>query len=168
MKRKYNRKMALDGIARLKKAFPDATFTADIIVGFPGETDEDFAETLSFAEKVGFFNIHIFKYSIREGTSAASMQQVPADIKNIRANTLSSLRDKLRNTVYESLAADGKPRTVIFEKYRNGILTGHTEEFAEISAPGDKTLRGKSAKVVICSATGNARIVSYEGIGIRE
>ena len=89
MKRKYNRDQALGGIERLRAAFPDAELTTDFIVGFPGETDEDFARTLAFAREADFLMMHVFAYSPRAGTVAASLpDQIPQSVKKSRSAAL--------------------------------------------------------------------------------
>ena len=83
-------------LARLREAVPDIEFTTDIIVGFPGESEEDFAATLDIAEKIGLYHIHIFPYSDRRGTEAASMKdKLPAEVKNERFDRLNALAERL-------------------------------------------------------------------------
>ena len=86
MKRKYNAEMALKGIRLLKDNIKNVKFTTDVIVGFPGETDDDFSETLEFAKKAEFLMMHVFPYSKRKGTPASIMpDQIPSETKKKRA-----------------------------------------------------------------------------------
>ena len=94
MKRKYNAKQAEAAMARVRAAIPAVQFTTDMIVGFPGETEEEFAESADFARKAGFLHIHVFPYSRREGTPAATMKdQVPEAVKHERVNLLSRISE---------------------------------------------------------------------------
>jgi threonylcarbamoyladenosine tRNA methylthiotransferase MtaB len=111
MRRKYNAGTALDNLVYLKERIPAMRFSADIIAGFPGETDEDFAETLRFAENAGFLHIHIFTYSVRPGTEAAGMPgQILEDKKNERAAALASLQRDIKKELLGITVADGRPR----------------------------------------------------------
>ena len=145
MRRRYNADMAMNAISYIKEKIPAATFTCDIIVGFPGETEEDFAETEEFARRAGFLHMHIFPFSPRKGTEAASMpEQVPENIKTRRASELAELGAVLADVVYE--ANRDYRGTVLFETYENGINRGHTEHMLEAELEGDD-LRGKEVRV---------------------
>ena len=137
MRRKYNADQALNNIETMKKYFPDLQLTADVIVGFPGETEEEFTETLDFAEKAGFFHIHIFKYSIRPGTEAAIMpDQISESIKTERSKTLSEKVASIRRAIFKKVIASGDPLEILFERTRNGYTDGHSREFFDVKAPG--------------------------------
>lgn len=89
MRRRYNAETAESNIAYIREKIPGVTFTADIIVGFPGETEEMFMETVDFVKRVGFIHLHIFPYSRRPGTEAAEMEdQIPEETKNERLKRL--------------------------------------------------------------------------------
>ena len=153
MRRKYNTRMALDGIARLRAAIPDVQLTADMIVGFPQETEEEFDQTLRFAEAVGFLNIHIFPYSERAGTTAASMPgQVPEDIRHARAARLAELQADIRRRLLDRM--NGRTVEVLFETWKNGTATGHTREFIDVSCPSRASLHARLLPVRILSNNG--------------
>ena len=152
MRRKYNPEQAMAGIERLRAAMPDVELTTDFIVGFPGETEEDFAATMAFAEKAEFLQMHVFAYSKREGTPAATMPgQIPADVKKQRSAALIALSNKL--TQARLLRALEKPlRTVLFETYENGFAVGHTDEFFEVAVPSDIPLHAQLRTVRLLRA----------------
>ena len=148
MKRKYNTKMALDGISLLKEAFPDLQLTTDIITAFPGETDSDFEETVEFCKKVGFLNAHIFTYSKREGTSAAKMSdQVRSDVAHDRTTRLISLQKDITERILS--AQIGKIYDVLFETDANGYSVGHTPSFIETKVLTDSKLQTFTKRVMI-------------------
>ncbi len=148
MKRKYNTKMALDGISLLRNAFPDVQLTTDIITAFPGETDADFNETVEFCKKVGFLNAHIFTYSKREGTPAAKMTgQVRPDIAHSRTSHLISVQKEITNSILKSQT--GKTFDVLFETNGDGYSVGHTPSFIETKVMTDKKLQTLTERVLI-------------------
>ncbi len=142
MKRKYNRTRALDAIEQLRAAIPGVQFTTDIIVGFPGETEEDFADTLDFARRARFLMIHVFPYSKRAGTPAALMpDQIPSAVKKMRVTALSSLASETRRALLNE--ALGSVREVLFETWENGIATGHSADFIEIRVRSPRPLHAE-------------------------
>ncbi|MBQ8416199.1 MAG: tRNA (N(6)-L-threonylcarbamoyladenosine(37)-C(2))-methylthiotransferase MtaB [Clostridia bacterium] len=148
MKRKYNRRMALEAMVRLRQAIPNVQFTTDVIVGFPNETDEDFEDTKRFAMEASFLMIHVFPYSKRQGTPAATMEgQIPEEIKHQRVRELSALQARIRKEILDK--EFGKTVNVLFETYRNGIATGHTPNFIEVSVPAPHPLHGLTLSVCI-------------------
>ena len=151
MKRKYNRKMALEGMERLRSAMPSVQFTTDIIVGFPGETEEDFALTVDFAKKAKFLMIHVFPYSERRGTVAATLPgRVPEEIRHKRVHELSAVQADIQKEIldtYTNTAVD-----VLFETYSNGLAIGHTDTFVEVACPAPHALAAQTHTVYI---TGN-------------
>ncbi|MBQ8310217.1 MAG: tRNA (N(6)-L-threonylcarbamoyladenosine(37)-C(2))-methylthiotransferase MtaB [Clostridia bacterium] len=148
MKRKYNTRMALEGMARLRKMNPEMQFTTDIIVGFPQESEEDFMQTLQFAKKAKFLMIHVFPYSKRQGTVAAEMSgQIPESIKHERVKILTALQSDLREEILHSCI--GKTVEVLFESYENGIASGHTSNFIEVACPTPCSLHAKLCPVLI-------------------
>ncbi len=146
MKRKYNVSMAESYINDIKSKIPGVTFTADFIVGFPGETDENFAETAEFCRRVGFTHLHIFPYSKRAGTEAADMEdQVPEDIK---AERLDKLNEVWREGVYRMAEGYiGTVKEVLFETADDGRAVGHTAEFLEVAVITDEDLHGETRSV---------------------
>ena len=151
MKRKYNRKMALDGMERLRAAMPGVQFTTDIIVGFPGETEEDFALTVDFAKQAKFLMIHVFPYSERRGTVAATLPgRVPEEVRHGRVRELSAIEAEIQKEIldsYTNIAVN-----VLFETYSNGTMIGHTDTFVEVSCPVPHSLQSQLHTVYI---TGN-------------
>ena len=130
---------------RIRSKVPGVVLRTTLIAGFPGETEEDFAETEEFARRAGFLHMHIFPFSPRKGTEAASMpEQVPENIKTRRASELAELGAVLADVVYE--ANRDYRGTVLFETYENGINRGHTEHMLEAELEGDD-LRGKEVRV---------------------
>ncbi len=148
MKRKYNRKMALDGMERLRKAIPDVMFTTDMIVGFPGETEEDFEQTLAFAREAKFLMIHVFPYSKRKGTPAAEMDgQVPETVKKNRVAILSKVAAEIRAELLENWVKTHENALVLFEEYENGQAIGHTADFVRVCVPSPVSLHSQFVTV---------------------
>ena len=156
MKRKYNADMALRGIELLRETIKDVKFTTDVIVGFPGETDEDFLETLEFAKKARFLMMHIFPYSKRRGTPAAAMSgQLPKTIKKERSEALMALAKEIRATLLEEKIANTPLCEVLFETYADGVAKGHTADFIEVAVNSDKPLHSEFHRVRLTSTDNN-------------
>lgn len=148
MRRKYNAETALRNIENTRAALPGVQFTTDFIVGFPGETDEDFAETMEFARRVGFLATHVFKYSKRAGTPAAKMpDQVPEEIKHARSQALIALSAESTAHCLAEILAAHPTETVLFEQKIGGLWSGHTAAFAEVRAASDADLHGELRNV---------------------
>ncbi len=131
MNRHYDKAKYLERVNVLRKARPDLNLTTDVIVGFPGETEEDFLECIDFCREVAFSKIHVFPYSIRKGTKAATMpNQVPGNIKKDRARRLIEI-DKDLQLQYNSKFI-GKELSVLIEENKDGISIGHTENFLKV------------------------------------
>ena len=157
MKRKYNADMAMRAIKLLREYIPDAQFTTDVIVGFPGETDEDFEDTMRFAKEARFLMIHVFPYSKRKGTIAAQMKdQIAPDVKRDRAAKLSALAAEIRAEILSEQI--GKTYPVLFETYRDGVAHGHTASFIEVSVNADSALTDMILDVKITGVENNACI----------
>ncbi len=135
MNRHYTCDEYYDLVCRIRKFFPDASITTDIMTGFPGETEEDFEQTVSFAKKIGFAKIHVFPYSIRRGTKAAEMkEQLCEKVKNQRAKTLKETAEILSENFNRSMV--GKTFPVLFERERNpDFHQGHTPNFILVKIP---------------------------------
>ncbi len=150
MKRKYNAVQAMEKIELLRKHLPDVTFTTDMMVGFPAESEEEFEETIEFARKAGFLFMHIFPYSRRPGTPAAYYNgQIPDAVKHDRVRTLSEVRDEVRDEAIARLLPKAKRTQVLFESFENGRSVGHTANFIEVSVPSDRHLGGEMHTVEI-------------------
>ncbi len=155
MKRKYNAEQAMRAIDLLREAIPNVKFTTDVIVGFPGESEEDFGETAEFLKKARFLMVHIFPYSKRKGTPAATMpNQVPDEIKRRRLHELETIvKDTRRELLKEAVAAN-PITTVLFETYENGVAYGHTADFLEVAIPSDRPLHGEFHRVCLKTTDG--------------
>ncbi len=148
MRRKYNADMAREAIIRLREAIPNVMFTTDVIVGFPGESDEDFEQTVEFIKEARFLSAHIFPYSEREGTPAAEMDgKVPVEIRRERAAKLIAIQKEITESILSEEITREPERTVLFETYSNGVAHGHTDSFLEVSAPAPYDLHGERVKV---------------------
>ncbi len=158
MKRKYNPVQALEGIERLRAAIPDVELTTDFIVGFPGESDEDFADTMELARRARFLQMHVFTYSRRTGTPAATMPcQIAKAVKKERSAALMALGRELRHERL-SLALARPSRRVLFETYENGIATGRTKEFFEVAVPSPHPLHSELHTVMLTGIEGDRLI----------
>ncbi len=148
MRRKYNVRTALEAMERLRAAIPSVQFTTDVIVGFPQETDAEFAQTLDFVRRARFLMIHVFPYSRRKGTEADCMDgQIPEAIKHERVRILSAEQAKIRREILNGMR--GREVEVLFETYANGVSYGHTPDFAEIGCPSPAPLHGELRRVRI-------------------
>ncbi len=144
MRRKYNIDMAKKNLDYLRKCVPEAMLSADVITGFPGETDEDFNATCEFFKNEKFLHLHIFPYSIRKGTVAAEMQgQVPEQIKKDRLHALSSIQGKIKASLLSDFTKKHESVSVLFETNENGYAIGHTESFMEVKVKTDLNLSGQ-------------------------
>ncbi|MCR5146488.1 MAG: tRNA (N(6)-L-threonylcarbamoyladenosine(37)-C(2))-methylthiotransferase MtaB [Clostridia bacterium] len=136
MNRRYTCEEFENGTKLLRKAFPNAALTTDIIVGFPGETDEEFNKTYEYLKRIAFYKMHIFKYSQRKGTKAAVMpNQVDGAIKDKRSKALLELSDE-NEEMYNSKYV-GKVVEVLFEEKDGDFYKGHTTNYIEVFAKGE-------------------------------
>jgi threonylcarbamoyladenosine tRNA methylthiotransferase MtaB len=136
--------MALDNIKRIKDAFPRATFTTDVMVGFPGESEADFLDTVSFIEDVGFLDAHVFAYSRRKNTPAADYDgQIPEDIKRKRSDTLIKCVNNVKERVISEIVERVEQLPVIFEEMRGEYWYGHSDTYAEVMAFSEKDIHGE-------------------------
>ena len=150
MNRRYTTEKYMDSVNLLRKYMPDSGITTDIIVGFPGETEEDFAQSCDFAKKVNFSKIHVFPYSPKKGTPAAEMKnQIPAEIKNKRANELIKISDEMEDEFIKKHI--GKVIDVLFEKSENGYFEGHTSNYIHVKAESKNNIRNMILPVKILS-----------------
>ena len=155
MKRKYNADQALACIDRLRTAIPDVQLTTDVIVGFPGETEEDFLASCDFARKARFLMIHVFPYSKRKGTVAAEMKdQIPENVKKERVAKLSEISREIRAEILDEKVAESKDIEVLFETTREGYSHGHTSDFIEVKVKTSKRLNGLVRSVKLISHDG--------------
>jgi threonylcarbamoyladenosine tRNA methylthiotransferase MtaB len=131
MRREYTLHSYMDIVEQLRTRYPLFNFTTDIMVGFPGETEHDFEATCNVIREVGFSHVHTFKYSIREGTRAARMEeQIPSKIKNARSIIVRNLAEE-NKLKYRRLFA-GLTQTVLVENIRGGIARGYGENYVPV------------------------------------
>ena len=136
MNRKYDVKYFKDKIKKIREIRPEMSITTDVIVGFPGETDELFAETVKTIKEIGFTKIHVFPYSKREGTVAATMSnQVDGNIKKERVRKLLELSKELEQKYMSNYI--NKNVSFIPETIKDGYLLGHTDNYLLIKSVGD-------------------------------
>ena len=149
MNRRYTPDEYFEAVNLIRKYFLDAAITTDMIVGFPGETEEEFTESYNFARKVKFAKIHTFPYSKREGTTAAEMAgQLDKGVKDERAAKLIKLGEQLHNEFINQNI--GKIHKVLFEqKNRDGDFEGYTENYIKVVMPSDSDLTDKIKEVTL-------------------
>jgi tRNA-2-methylthio-N6-dimethylallyladenosine synthase len=148
MNRKYTKEHYLDLVEKLKSAVPDIAITTDIIVGFPGETEEDFLETIDVVKSVGYDSAFTFLYSVREGTKAALMDdQVPDEVKHERFDRLLDVLYPI--VLYKNQQCIDKVFPVLVESAEDNNLTGRTEHFRLVHFKGSKELIGEIVNVKI-------------------
>lgn len=151
MRRKYTTAEYKEKMIKLRKALPDLAITTDVIVGFPGETDEMFQNGFDFIREIGFAELHVFPYSKRTGTPAARMEdQVPEEIKNARVAQLIELSDILL-VEYAHRFVGQVLEVIPEEEYKeepdSGLITGYSDNYLKIAFPGTKEMIGKVCKV---------------------
>ena len=143
MNRKYDTSRYYESVKLLRESFGRPGITTDLIVGFPGEDEEEFAQTLAFLEKCAFSAVHVFPYSRRRGTPAAAMDgQVPNGVKEQRARRAGELAGRLHRAWLESWA--GETLEVLFEEERDGLWHGYAPNYAPVAvcAPGEDLHNG--------------------------
>lgn len=150
--KRMNRKYSCDEFFKvteiLREYFKDVNLTTDIIVGFPGETNEEFESTYEFLSKIKFYKMHIFKYSPREGTLAAKMtNQIDGNIKEERSQKLIELSNKNEREYNEKYI--GKSVEVLFEEEKDGLWSGYTKNYVRVFVESDENLENKIQKVEI-------------------
>ncbi len=145
MNRKYTTEEFMEKVEIIRKYMPQAGITTDIIVGFPGETDEEFNETMNFVKAVGFSRIHVFKYSPRKGTPAASMDgQIHGDVKSKRSEELIKLGEEL--AIAFNSKFNHKKLAVLFEektKGKSNVYEGYTTNYIRVQVPSPNDIIGE-------------------------
>ncbi|MFY9178110.1 MAG: tRNA (N(6)-L-threonylcarbamoyladenosine(37)-C(2))-methylthiotransferase MtaB [Caldicoprobacterales bacterium] len=151
MNRKYNTKEYREIVDRLRKYIPNVAITTDIMVGFPGETQEEFEGTMDFVKSIGFSRIHVFKYSPRQGTPAARYKdQVPEDIKEIRSRKLIALGKEMELNYLKTFI--DKEELVLFEeksKEKKDWYEGYTDHYIRVAVQYNDSLIGKIVPVCL-------------------
>lgn len=154
MNRKYTTSQYLEKINKIRNYLPNIAFTTDVIVGFPGESDEEFEETYNFIKEVNYSELHVFPYSPRRNTPAAKMKdQVDDKIKHERVNRLLELSKELNRDF--ALKQIGKTLKVLFEKRDGDYLVGHASDYLKVRVKTTDNLIGEIVEV---------KINNYEGI----
>ena len=152
MNRRYTTQQFEEIVKRLRKAYDNVNLTTDIIVGFPGETEEDFETTYNYLKKINFYKMHVFPYSPRKGTVAAKMpDQIQGDVKEKRSKKLIELSNENQKQYNQNLI--GKDVEVLFEeKNKEGYYKGHTQNYILVEYKTDEELENKIVKVNIKKA----------------
>ena len=147
MNRRYTTEQFKEIVRLLRNAYSDVNLTTDIIVGFPGETDEEFNKTYQFLKEIKFYKMHVFKYSPRKGTKAAVMlNQINGDIKEERSKKLIELSD--RNEIEYNNSYIGKNVEVLFEEEKDGMYKGHTQNYIMVYCQSKENFDNKIMDVV--------------------
>ena len=149
MRRRYQRELYVDRVNQIKRLMPDACIGVDVIVGFPGETDQHFLDTYTFLVDMPVSYLHVFSYSERPNTIAAKMKnQVSKTIKNKRSKMLRALSAKKRHAFYESQLQ--KTKTILFEaQNKEGYIEGFTENYVKVRMPWDPALQNQTKSAAL-------------------
>lgn len=151
MNRHYDSAFYYDLVSRIRNLFDNPAITTDIMVGFAGETEAEFAESLTFAERVGFAKTHIFAYSKRAGTVAAGLpDQITNAEKERRSHLMAAVA--LESEQKFLLSQVGRKASVLFESGHNGVYSGYTENYTPVKVKSDKNICGKILSVELLSA----------------
>lgn len=147
MKRRYLRELYVERVAKIREVMPDACIGVDVIVGFPGETEEHFLDTYHFLNDLDISYLHVFTYSERDNTEATHMEgTVPMNVRNKRSKMLRGLSVKKRRAFYESQL--GTERTVLFEsENKEGYIHGFTENYVKVKTPWNPELANTLHKI---------------------
>ena len=148
MRRKYDTEAFIEKIRRIREIRPDIAITTDVIAGFPMESDEEWKETVSFCERVNFSEIHVFPFSSRPGTFAASLRDLDPSIKKARVHELLELSKKMREAYKERFY--GKTMEILVEDYNEEkkMSTGHTSNYLLVQIPSEKPAHGSVESVI--------------------
>jgi threonylcarbamoyladenosine tRNA methylthiotransferase MtaB len=158
MKRRYQRDLYVDRVNTIKTLMPNCCIGVDVIVGFPGETQEDFMETYQFINELNISYLHVFSYSERANTSAADMDHpVPIKVRQERSKMLRNLSEKKKRQFYEENL--GKVATVLFEDdIEDGMMHGFTENYVRVAAKYDPMLINETKQVVLSTINENGLV----------
>ena len=149
MKRRYSRAMALANISYIRENIPAACFTTDLMVGFPGETEEDFLDTVSFVREARFIDAHVFAYSKRKGTPAATYpDQVDEGEKKRRSARLIAVKNEVRDTVLDGIVKLGEPLSAVLETPDGEYYSAHSDSFVEIKVKAKEGMQGEIVDVI--------------------
>ncbi len=155
MRRRYNIDIAKERLDHLKASFDSLMLSADIIVGFPDERDEDFEATYEFLKAQRFLHLHIFPYSKREGTPAAAMpNQVPEEVKKARLHKLESMQRKIKKELLKEFLEKNSTVEVLFESFDGEYILGHTPNFIEVKVKSEVSHGGELLTIHILETDG--------------
>lgn len=161
MNRRYTAEEFYESVKKIRNTYESPVLTTDVIVGFPGETENEFNETYEFLKKIKFYQTHIFKYSRREGTKAYNMDnQVSPDIKNDRSEILIKLSEK--NKIYYEKKMIGREEEILFEEREEEYFTGHTKNFVKVFLKTDDDLQGQMKRVKIIELSSDKLIAKLK------
>ncbi|WP_048600336.1 tRNA (N(6)-L-threonylcarbamoyladenosine(37)-C(2))-methylthiotransferase MtaB [Rubeoparvulum massiliense] len=153
MRRKYTLEEYREKIHRIREALPGVAITTDVIVGFPGETEEQFNNGYRFMEEIAYAEMHVFPYSKRNGTPAARMpDQIPEEVKHERVQRLIQLSNRLRADYiaqWQGEVLEVIPERPWKEAPEDGLLVGHADNYVQVVFPGDESLIGHLCRVKI-------------------
>ncbi len=157
MNRRYTTQEFEEGVKRLRKAYPNVALTTDVIVGFPGETDQEFEATYEFLQKIRFYKMHIFKYSQRKGTKAAVMpNQIDGNVKEERSRKLIELSNKNEKEFNQNYI--GKEVEVLFEEPHIEVgkkyMKGHTTNYMVVKLETKENLENRIKNIEIIGMDG--------------
>lgn len=145
MNRKYTKEEYISKVELIRKYFPNASITTDVIVGFPTETDDNFSETVDTIKKVKFFNMHIFPYSVREGTKASRMPQISSEIKANRVKILEEINNNLFDSYINNLIINNVEQNLLIEEEveiaGEKYFVGHSEYFVKIYVKKNENIK---------------------------
>ncbi len=149
MKRRYNKRTVLENIDRIRSVRPETMLTADLMVGFPGESEEDFLETVEFVSRARLLDAHVFAYSKRRGTPAADYpDQVPEGVKKARSAMLIAECKRVRDILLSEIVKNGEPLSCIFETKSGEYFTAHSDSYVELKARSNEDISGKLLSVI--------------------
>lgn len=152
MRRRYSREMYRNRIEHVLEVMPNCSVGVDVIVGFPGEMDDDFSKTFDLLDKLDIAYLHVFNYSERSGTDAAGMaNKVSPQVRGARSRRLHVLSSKKKRAFYESCLSQIHP--VLFETREDGMLEGFTDNYIRVEARGDQNDVGKVRRVKLKSVS---------------
>jgi threonylcarbamoyladenosine tRNA methylthiotransferase MtaB len=151
MRRKYTTAQFSEKMAKVREALPGVALTTDVIVGFPGETEEQFENSYRFIQKIGFAEMHVFPYSMRTGTPAARMpNQIPEEVKHQRVAKLLELNKELQlaySSQFVGEVLEVIPERSYKEAPDSGQIMGYSDNYLNVVFPGDESMIGKICKV---------------------
>src|SRR5699024_8182719 len=153
MRRKYTTNYYKQKVDKIRKALPNLAITSDVIVGFPGETDEEFKETYDFVKEIGYSELHVFPFSRRTGTPAARMKdQVEDELKNDRVHQMIELSNQLAKeyaSKYQDEVLEVIPEERVHDEEHPELLVGYTDNYLKVQFEGTPDLIGKIVRVKI-------------------